>query len=491
MDITIVGGGTAGWIAAYFLINDHPGRFNVTVIESSDIGIIGAGEGATGNLIDLLNGVYFPNTEDISEFIEKTDGTHKYGIYHQNWNGDGKGYFAPIDGTYSWQNYEDYIFKYALAEYGHEQFHLASPIGIRYENDIRGRLHSTHFDGFKVGEYFKEKCLSKGVELIDDIVTKVDCLHGVITRIHLKNNGKLISDFYIDCTGFSRVLSKSLDMGWKSYSDHLPVNTAMPFQQAHNKSQDDLELYTTATALSSGWMLNVPLSSRYGCGYIFDNRFTNEKQAQKEVESYLGKPIDPIKFIHFNAGRSETFWKGNCLNLGLASGFVEPLEATSIHVTINQLLLFSKEYLTDTSQMLDKENQNAYNKKIGFLFDSILDFISFHYMTERNDSNFWQHMTKKTTATPNARNFYTHCKMKIPGVLSLQGTVGSANISLWNWIAAGLGIITPEQAQIELQNSENKERAQKEFEVMLNQEIQDLHLFNLIEKHKNCKDNYK
>ena len=109
MKIIIAGAGTAGWIAAYYITKANPGEHSITVIESSKIGIIGAGEGSTGSMLDLLTGKFFPYSIDIDEFLQKTDGTHKLGIYHQNWNGDGEGYFAPIDASPTWAEYDDYI----------------------------------------------------------------------------------------------------------------------------------------------------------------------------------------------------------------------------------------------------------------------------------------------------------------------------------------------------------------------------------------------
>lgn len=451
MKITIVGGGTAGWIAAYFLCNDHPGDHEITVVESSAIGIIGAGEGSTGTMIDLLNGTFFNKKIDFNKFLQETDGTLKQGIYHQNWTGDGTGYFAPIDASPTWYYYEDTYFKCALANFKKERFHLASQIGIEYDFGLNKRFGAMHFDGHKVGKFFKKECLEQGVKLVDDVVDNVVCKdNGYVDYIEFASGSKIHADLFIDCTGFAKVIAKEVDIGWKSYADYLPVNAAIPFQLKYEKDERP-KTYTSATALSSGWMWEIPLQTRKGCGYVYDDRFLSKDQALAELESVVGQKVDPIKHIKFESGRSEVFWKKNVLVLGLTSAFVEPLEATSIHSTIIQLLIFSKEYLFKDSVQTDKEGaRTEYNKKISILYDSILDFISYHYQGQRRDSEFWNYIHNNKVVTPRAQHFLDKSKLKIPGFLEINGIVGSPSVGLWNWISAGMGVITPEQADAEL-----------------------------------------
>lgn len=450
MKIVVVGGGTAGWIAAYFLMNDHPGDHEIHVIESSKIGIIGAGEGSTGTMLELLNGSYFPKSVDVQNFLDEVDGTIKQGIYHQNWNGDGKGYFAPIDTSPTWFKWEDEYFKYVLSEFGTDKLHLASRIGIEYENRSVNDT-ALHFDGHKVGKFFKRICQQNGVKVYDNVVDEIYTdTKGNITKLLLDDGKELDGDFFIDCSGFARILSKKVGIKWKSYSDYLPVNTAMPFIIQYEPGEQP-NPYTKATALSSGWMWEIPLKTRKGQGYVYDNRFITNEQAQQEVEEYLGKKIEPIKFINFDSGRSEDFWKNNVLTLGLCSAFVEPLEATSIHSTIIQLLIFSKEFCyKDKTNTVTRSNADIYNEKIGTLYDTILDFISYHYQSKRNDSEFWQHIHKNDVVTEKAKHFLRKSKKQVPGFLEINGIIGSPSVGLWNWISAGLEIVTPEQCASEL-----------------------------------------
>jgi hypothetical protein len=134
MKIVIVGGGTAGWLAAYCLCKSQPGQHKITVIESSSVGIIGVGEATTGLTKDLLNGVLFPAAVDIADFIKKTDATNKMGIYHKGWTKNNTSYFAPLDASITFQQNDDFIFKYAFQKYGYDKFHLASRSGVNWEN---------------------------------------------------------------------------------------------------------------------------------------------------------------------------------------------------------------------------------------------------------------------------------------------------------------------------------------------------------------------
>lgn len=473
MKIVIVGGGTAGWIAAYFLAKSQPKKHEIIVIESSKLGIIGAGEGSTGTMIELLNGTYFDFQVDIDKFLEETDGTRKTGIFHKNWNGKDYGYFAPIDASPSWYAYQDHIFKYVLAKFGREKMHLASPIGIEFEQQKFDNTYACHFDGHKVGKFFKKICESDGVVTIDSVVKTITLNDaGEINSLHLDNELTVEGDFFIDCTGFARVLMKELGVGWNSYAEYLPVNTAMPFILNYEPGEKPLPV-TTATALSAGWMWDIPLKTRRGCGYVFDNKFISKENAQKEVEEYLGKKITPIKWIDFVSGRSETFWEKNVLTLGLSSAFLEPLEATSIHSTIVQLLMFEKEYLLDDkSKTVTDYNRNSYNIKITRLYDSLMEFISFHYQGGRDDTPFWQSFKDENKASPLAKIYLEKCKNKIPGFLEINGVLGSPSAGLWNWIAGGLELVTPELAKKELLETNWVSRAEDEFNKMYNPQPQ-------------------
>lgn len=450
MNIVIIGGGTAGWLAAFAICKGQTNQHKLTVVESSKIGIIGAGEGSTGSLIDFLKGGFFDYQVDIDDFIKKTSATPKMGIKHVNWGIKKESYFAPLDVSPTGFEIEDYVFKYVLSKYGKEKMHIASKIGIEYENKNYNTPYALHFDGHKVGQYFKSHCLDDGVNLIDaEVVDSVLDHNGEIQHIVLNDGSIVEGDFFIDCSGFSRLLMNKVGSDFKSCSDILPVDTAMPFILPIEEEEEFVP-QTTATALSAGWMWTIPLQTRKGCGYVFDSGCISKEAAQKEVEEYLGKKIEPIKFIHFESGYSEEFWKNNVLCLGLASAFVEPLEATSIHNTIVQIILFLKQYLKKNKQDTQKKiYQDNYNERIRFLNELTVDFISLHYKGGREDSEFWQKMQKKRLSD-RSENILEIARHQIPSYVQLEGMYGSWSIPLLNWIFAGINKITPRQSEQEL-----------------------------------------
>ena len=464
MNIVVVGGGTAGWIAAYYILKSQPGSHKITVVESSTIGIIGAGEGSTQSLVQILDGSYFNFKVDILDFMEKTDATPKMGIRHTGWNINKESYFAPLDFSPSGFTLDDYIFKYVFSQEGKEGMHRASLIGAEYSKQKINNLYALHFDGHKVGKYFKDLCVKDGATVVDSVVKDVVVDQvGNVSSIVLENNTLLDGDMFVDCTGFARVLMKKLGVQWVSKKEFLPMNSAMPFLVPY-KENEFIVPETGATALSAGWMWNIPLKTRRGCGYVYDSNYLSKEEAKKEIEDLLGHEIQPIKYIQFDSGYSEYFVKNNVLCLGLSSSFVEPLEATSIHNTIMQVAMFVSECLTpDKTSTFTQTNEDMYNQRIKFLMDLTVDFISLHYQGGRYDTPFWKNIADNKVGTPWALETAKRAKEKIPGYTSFQGMYGSFSMPLANWILAGLDIITPEQAAKELVYTRDFDSVKKQY----------------------------
>jgi flavin-dependent dehydrogenase len=462
MNIVIAGGGTAGWLAAFYISKAQPTKHNITVIESSKIGIIGAGEGSTGSMIDLLNGSFFNYKVDLADFVEKTDATYKMGIRHQHWSPNVQEYFAPLDVSPTGFTLDDYIFKYGLHKHGNNNIHLCSKIGIEYEMK-KYSPYALHFDGHKVGKYFKELCLADGVVCVDTEINDVIVENNNITSVITSSQEKITGDFFIDCTGFSRILMKKLGVEWQSYSEVLSVNTAMPFILKYEEGEEIVP-ETKATALSAGWMWNIPLSTRRGCGYVFDNRYISKEDAKLEVENYLQKEITPIKWISFDSGHSKEFWKNNVLCLGLASSFVEPLEATSIHNTIIQTAIFADEFLKENKDYTLKEvNQRMYNERISLLNRLTIDFISLHYQGGRDDTEFWADIKKKNKCTDYAKKIISLTQDHVPGMIIHEGMYGSFSVPLANWNLAGMGLIKKNTAYQNLIDKNKLELAEEHY----------------------------
>jgi tryptophan halogenase len=246
----------------------------------------------------------------------------------------------------------------------------------------------------------------KDIEIIDDVVKQVQTGPFGIEAIRLEGGTVLKADLFIDCTGFRRVLINALEAQWLSYADVLPVNRAMPFW-IEIKDGEEIPPVTLAWAQKNGWMWKIPTQDRYGCGYVYSDAHLNPDEAKAEIEAVLGHPIEPRNDIKINAGRLKEVWIDNCVAVGLASSFLEPLEATSIHGTVVQLMLLSGQLGTGNFA-----GRATYNKTVGQQVDDFRDFIRLHYVSERRDSAFWQDVAQ--THPEVVKNWLAFCETRVP-----------------------------------------------------------------------------
>ena len=465
MKITVVGGGTAGWLAALFISKIKP-WVDVTVIESSAIGIIGAGEGSTGALVDVISNRIWDFGCDEIEFFRETGATLKYGIMHKGWTPDTEqSYFGPLGGTQSSSAFMDYVLAYGLVNFP-EKLHVCTELGLLLENNLSNYNtqkfqldrtdslgHAVHFDAHKVGQYFKKCTLrSQSVKCIDDEVLDVNLSEaGNISSVLLKSGSIVESDFFIDASGFQRILMTKLQSKWVSYQKHLPVNAALPFVQVQGHDYVP-EPYTTAWAQKNGWMWMIPQQRKRGCGYVFCDDFITADKAQEEIETVLKQKIDPVRLLKFQTGRLENTWMKNCLAIGLSAAFAEPLEATSIHTTIASLTAFVFEFLKHTAEETTNPGSiDAYNKRTNRLYDDLKDFLVMHYMGQRSDSEFWQHIYHGNTKTEFVEMMLNTATSRMPSKGDVMDYQGAAGWGLWSFVMAGIGRLSPEIAAKELE----------------------------------------
>ena len=400
--VAVVGGGTAGWLSA-LILKEGAARSKVplelTVIESSKVPTIGVGEGTTSVFRGLLMQLGF----DEFEFLRETGATIKYGIRHRDWRRLGHVYDGPIDDPHqmaqtprgvksSWLNQycvasgrsvtEPHLFTYLMdrsrAPYVTEGRKSPLPVSPHH--------HAYHFDQALVGAYLRRK--ADGIRHMDALVCgAAQDETGNITSLEFDDANDLPVDFVVDCTGFRRALiGKVMGARWKSYSDKLPVNRAMPFWLDHGEGA--IPAYTLAHAQGAGWMWQIPTQSRMGCGYVYSDAHLTPDQAQEEVEATLGHKIEPRNDIPIDCGRLDRAWIGNCLATGLAQSFFEPLEATSIHGTIVQMMMFTQFHLKALGGNTDAACEK-YNADVARQVDDFCTFINLHYVSERNDTPFW------------------------------------------------------------------------------------------------------
>ena len=375
MEIIIVGGGTAGFVTALILKEKYREYINIKVIKSKDIGIIGVGEGSTEHWNEFIN---FVNIHP-DEMIKECGATFKFGIMFEDWGN--KNYLHSIDTDYEIKRGQEncsYI-KIAL-----ENENFAS--NLINKNVLSSGLfpNQYHFDTFKLNKFLEKKCLERRISIIDDIIEKISIDKKGIQKIESKKN-KYKADLYVDCTGFKRVLINELGAKWISYNKHLKLNSAITFQ---TKDEDNYNLWTLAKAMKNGWRFKIPVQGRHGNGYIYSDKHTTEKEAQKEIEKELGYKITIAKNIKFDPGRLEKVWIKNCVAIGLSANFVEPLEATSIGTSIQQA------YLLMHNLNYNDEVIKYYNKSVENIMENIRDFIFLHYLCNRKDTKFWKDISK-------------------------------------------------------------------------------------------------
>jgi tryptophan halogenase len=393
-NIIVLGGGTAGWLTALF-INKKITDCSVTLIEGETIGSIGVGEGTTPSIINFLRSIDI----DPIDLINNINGTIKNGISFENWNGDNKKYFHSFATKNNLFNFS----VYPIFGYDCYNFYLKNlikkkldfndyvyPAKLSYENkiDLENITYAIHFDTNNFSNYLKPIAVKRGIKFIKgDFKDVIKDKNNFIKSILLTNGINLNCDFVFDCSGFARLLiEKNYKEEWISYREYLPVNKAIMFPREYKK-EEDIFPYTKATALKNGWVFEIPLQHRVGRGYIFDDRYINENQAIDEVEKTFNEKIEVKKIINFKSGRSKNCWVKNCIAIGLSYSFIEPLEATSIWTTTEQLNVLS--HFFDNMFIENKNSIKLYNEINNNNLDKILNFIYLHYITKRKDSEFW------------------------------------------------------------------------------------------------------
>ena len=467
--IVIIGGGTAGWVTAHNFLNQIPPDIQVSVVATKEIPIVGVGESTTGlfnYLINLKNNI---TGLDEKEFLKETQSTFKLGIKHSDWHTLGKSFYSPLgDNYYSHQAYPhstyDHYRIYHVAnelEYNETlqaRLMATNRLHYKYNKNISPILLAYHLDTYKVGSYLKRKALAvKNCRYIDDqVVTFKQDEKGYVKSIQTKTGKTIYGDLFVDCSGFARILiDKAFKNKFISYADNLLVNSALTFN-IKNKGGAPVKNYTHAWAQKYGWLWQIPTQERMGCGYVYSDHFINATQAQKEIESLLGHKIKPQKKIKFHTGRLEKFWIKNVLSTGLSSAFIEPLEATSIHATLMQINHFLQNYFKPDLSMECELFSQQYNSELTQMWDKIRDFIVFHYITPRKDTQFWTQASSEKRQSEKLKNLLHMWKYRMPRTVDYVHDIGNnfytLGNNLWYQIAIGMKLLSPKVAKKELKD---------------------------------------
>ena len=400
--IIIAGGGTAGWMTAAALIRTL-GRdnVNITLIESEAIGTVGVGEATIPNIasFNAMLGIDEPT------FMKATQATIKYGIEFVGWSKKEDSYFHPF-GQHGhamaglsfhqlWkklsengraQRIESYCATAMAAKHGKAGLPPRDPSSI-----MSSLSHAYQFDSGRYAKFLRHYAENLGVKRVEGKITDVDLLidNGHIESLKLENGTTINGEFFIDCTGFSALLSnKVLDVGYKNWSHWLPCNSA---QAVGSKKTAKIVPYTRATARIGGWQWRIPLQHRTGNGYVYASDFISDQDVTNTLLNSLdGDPLGHPKQLRFTTGQREEIWHKNCVAIGLSSGFLEPLESTSIYLIqagISRLLAL----FPDTC--FNPIEREEYNKLMSLEFEQVRDFLILHYVAnERHGEPFWDYL---------------------------------------------------------------------------------------------------
>lgn len=430
VNVVIVGGGSAGWMTAAYLSKALDKNVQISLVESSNITTIGVGE-ATFSTIKLF--FDFLGLEE-REWMPKCNASYKMAIKFVNWNAQGRHFYHPF------QRYET-VEGLDIAEWwlkmkrSEEPFDYAcflipslcdnkrSPRyfdGTVFDDKVQNLFsresmpeknvladlkvqypYAYHFDANLLARFLKDYAKQRGVtQIIDDVIDVKLSESGSIDSIITGEHGNISADLFIDCTGFRGLLiNKALGEPFISFSESLLCDRAIAMQVPTDIRKDGINPYTTATALSSGWVWNIPLYGRVGTGYVYCSEFLSEEQAEQEFRQHLGPAAENCKAKHIKirVGRNRNSWVKNCVAIGLSSGFVEPLESTGIFFIQHGIEELISHFPGKT---FNEGLIKSYNKIIADCIDGVRDFLTLHYcVSDKADTPFWK-ATKHEVVVP-------------------------------------------------------------------------------------------
>lgn len=420
--IVIIGGGSAGWMSAATLINYFPNR-DITLIESPNVPIMGVGESTLGYIKFWMNSLGI----DEKDFFKYTDASYKLSIkftdfYKKDYGSFHYPFGSPIEtselGINSWQ-YKKYYYPetdpedYCDSNYPWMPCIRQNKIPIddgRFGEFKMDWCSAYHFDAVKFANWLRENyCKPKGVKHIVSEIRNVEIDENGIKELILDDGSKVVSDLYIDCTGWkSLLLGNALKEPFDSYSDIIPNNRAWATQIPYLDKEKELEPYTNCTAISNGWVWNIPLWSRIGTGYVYSDKFISKEGALEEFKTHLNsnkmtvsdkkRNLDDLKFkdIEMRIGIHERTWVKNVIAIGLSAGFIEPLESNGLY-TVHEFL--NKLVETIGRERVNQWDLDGYNYATKKMYDYFAKFVSLHYLlSQRDDSEYWIDVSKRSVS---------------------------------------------------------------------------------------------
>ena len=427
MKFVIVGGGISGWLSALIFSHRKPNHEYV-IIESSEVNTIGVGEGTTGLFVETIEELPDIN---VAEFLRETKATPKIGIEFNNWSGKGSTFFNPIDGTPTKnEDFDSFLYFTYTQNQSLDTSSLHGLLKRKNKSPYTGRLEdynsALHLDNKLTIQYLKNKSLKrKNIKYVSDTVSKIKRDEtGKVLKI-ICSNHIIDGDIFIDCTGYSRIFSEKSD--WVSFKDNLPMNSVTTFTRKHSVS-----MVTKADKLNLGWCWQIPTQERIGCGYVSCDEWGNN--VVDEIKSNY-PDAEIVKSFKFDSGKLKKSWNQNVISLGLAYHFLEPLQATNIHLTLVQIDILCQRCIRETKdRTLNPNVISIYNKHIDNLIEDFKNFINIHYSRD-----------SRVTLTDYNKKIISLLKVRGLFFEDLPQLYGCSGIGLWGHTLLGLNHLTKQE----------------------------------------------
>jgi tryptophan halogenase len=427
--VLIVGGGSAGWIAAAYLEaalrGDPRDRVDITLVESPDIPRIGVGEATVPSIAHVLSVIGI----NPAEFMRAVDGSFKQSIKFVNWlHKSGHSYHhpfcrevnQPVDRSgVEWLHSDRSIPYMETVSSQPGLCHMGlAPMTLGKWDFGPPLTYAFHMNAQKFADYLRGVATGRGVVHVLDDVSDVERKEdGSVAAVTTKGGKRLTADLFIDCTGFASLLiGKTLGVRWVDFSQWLLCNRALVMRIPHEVYYPgQVRPYTRATALSSGWIWEIPQTTVRSLGYVHSSNHIDLEQAERELRAYEGPHSDGLetRTVHFKVGMREKAWFKNCLGVGLAGGFIEPLESTGLYLAYLAAIVLAEQFPYRDEDMETMAFRT--NRIMATRYCEILDFINMHYcLTKRTDSEFWREVQRPEHIVPRLKAKLDYWKLKPP-----------------------------------------------------------------------------
>lgn len=449
--IVIVGGGSSGWMSAAYLKTIFP-DLDITLIESKKVPVIGVGEATVPSLTRFVNRLGFAQPRD---WLSKVEGTIKAGIRFRHWYEQGDDYWHPFEGLdyfddhhhngHAWLNLRARGTKgFETRQSFSEQFNVTNALNCMQKRGAVVTTYAYHLNADRFGDLLKE--VATGVRHVqDDVVDIVPGPSGDIESLTTAEHGSLRGDLFIDCTGFRRALIRKVDphQTFQSNASSLFCDRAVVLRFPYDSDAArrwDMDPYVTAAARTNGWTWKIPLYSRISTGYVYSSSFLSEDAAERELRDIWGhertKDAVPHK-VKFETGKLTNLWVRNCVAIGLAGGFIEPLESTGLAITQAGLEMLAS--ILD-ARCYDEVMMARYNLHLQKFCNDIVHFIIAHYcLTNREDTPFWR-AVKHDTVLPDELKAKLDVYRRLLPTNSTRGTEELWAFRDFSWFAVLLGM---------------------------------------------------